>query len=62
MAQFNVGDRVWLKECPEEELPREQATILEVQRNGMYTIEVEPQDEMDDGLAEIHEDDIEGLV
>lgn len=63
--KYLAGTRVWLKEFKDEEVsnPREQAIIVTAQGgNLMYTVRVRPEDELDDGIREVPEDQIEGLV
>jgi hypothetical protein len=59
---YRVGDRVILCADPEEGWERQEARILATQPKRMYTVEVEPEDERDDGLREITEDQIEGRL
>lgn len=62
--KYTPGDRVWLAEFRDREVffPRVEATIIsaDVHEWGIsYVVEVEPEEEGDDGLRELTEDQIE---
>lgn len=60
MAKFKAKDKVVLKANKEEGWSEEQAVIITVQNQnkypGMYLVAVDPENEYDDGIREIHED------
>lgn len=65
MNKYDIGSRVILPAINEKgnKQPREIGEVIDVQRkHNMYTVEVEAQDPDDDGIREVHEDNIEGLA
>lgn len=65
-AKYKEGDKVWLAEFREGKklvAPRVKATILtvDVMPWGIsYVVEVDPEDDRDDGMRELTEHQIEG--
>lgn len=60
MTKFKAGEHVVLPEFEDE--PRQNAVVLYVEEgNGMYVVQVEPEEEGDDGIREVHEDQMEKL-
>lgn len=64
MNKYKEGDKVILPAFEEEgnSQPREIGKVLEVERGKMYVVEVDTEDPDDDGIREVHEDNIEGLA
>ncbi len=66
-SKYKKGDRVVLPEDPEAQLGQEVGTVVEVENQkqfpGMYLVQLEDEFlfDIDDGLREIHIDDISGL-
>lgn len=62
LSKYAAGDRVWLAEFDngDEVIPRQRATVLFGPENDMWTVEVVPEDDRDDGLRELSTDQIEG--
>lgn len=59
--KFNVGDKVRLPAInePGNEQPEEIGVVQEVETGGMYIVHVDSTD--DDGIREVHEDDMEAM-
>lgn len=55
---WHKGMRVMLRANKKEGWPAQRAIIVGVQRRGILTVRVDPEDAMDDGLREITPDQI----
>jgi len=67
-GKFKVGDKVVLPATdePGNEQPEEQGEVIEVEDQllypGMYIVQVPPQGDDDDGMREVHEDDMQAAA
>lgn len=56
--KYKPSQKIILKENPEEGWSEQEATIVEYEGNGMYIVDVTPEYKGDDGIREVHEDNI----